>query len=515
MRLAFLLCFFHWFAEADTLPEGAEFKRFFHENGVVSAQGYFVDGQPEGVWQNYDEQGNLISEGARKDLLLHGKWTFYRNGRAWREINYLSGKKNGLSVSRYPDRIVYEPFVNDTLQGLRRITDTAGVLLQSTRFSGGLENGLDKRYNAYGDVSAFTFFKNGMMVFRQGVNRRDREGRPQGEWKDFYENGALKWECTYQDGLKDGYYKAYDSLGNLLVLQKYVQGILQEDAPEIATMEVHTEYYANGMPKFRVGYRNGKPEGICRQYDSLTGKVVQGIFFKDGVITGSGPVDENGNLRDDWKEYYPDGKLRCTGHYFKGRKYGTWRYFYPDGSLEQEGQFRNGRHDGRWVWYFPDGKMRLEQEYYQGKLDGASVEYNDSLQVIARGNFVEGLEDGRWEYRHGKEFSEGNYRLGEKEGVWRSYWTEKGRKKQLSFQGSYSGGIPHGQHRYFDENGVLREEGYYRLGSRVGTWIHYDKDGNPEMRVRYGENEEEIRYNGKKTLSKQEEERYRQEQGAE
>ena len=302
MRLAFLLCFFHWFAEADTLPEGAEFKRFFHENGVVSAQGYFVDGQPEGVWQNYDEQGNLISEGARKDLLLHGKWTFYQNGRAWCEINYLSGKKNGLSVSRYPDRIVYEPFVNDTLQGLRCITDTAGVLLQSTRFSGGLENGLDKRYNAYGDVSAFTFFKNGMMVFRQGVNRRDREGRPQGEWKDFYENGALKWECTYQDGLKDGYYKAYDSLGNLLVLQKYVQGILQEDAPEIATMEVHTEYYANGMPKFRVGYRNGKPEGICRQYDSLTGKVVQGIFFKDGVITGSGPVDENGNLRDDWKE---------------------------------------------------------------------------------------------------------------------------------------------------------------------------------------------------------------------
>ena len=61
----------------------------------------------------------------------------------------------------------------------------------------------------------------------------------------------------------------------------------------------------------------------------------------------------------------------------------------------------------------------------------------------------------------------------------------------------------------------MREEGYYRLGSRVGTWIHYDKDGNPEMRVRYGENEEEIRYNGKKTLSKQEEERYRQEQGAE
>ena len=512
MRLALLLCFFHWHVEADTVPAGAEFKQFFHDNGVVSAQGYFLDGQPEGVWKNYDREGNLVSEGSRKNLQLHGKWTFYQDGRAVREIHYVSGRKEGASIHYYPGRIVYENFHADTLQGLRRVTDTAGRLLQTTRFVDGLEEGFDKRYGAYGEVTVFTFFKKGMISFRQAANRRDGTGKRQGEWKDFYENGLLHWECTYQDDLKDGYYKEYDSLGNLLVLRKYVSGIWQEEAPEIARMEVHTEYYASGMPKFRVGYRNGKPEGICRQYDSLTGKAVRGIFFREGVVVGSGPVDENGDLRDDWKEYYPDGKLRCTGHYYKGRKYGKWRYYYPDGKLEQEGEYRNGKYDGRWVWYFPDGEPRLEQEYYHGKLDGLNIEYGDSLQVVAKGNYSEGLEDGKWEYLNGKEFTEGNYDMGERNGIWKTYWNERGKNKRLSFQGSYANGLPHGQHLHFDENGVLRKEEYYRLGAKTGTWIYYDKDGNPEMRVKYDRNEEETRYNGKRTLSRKEEEEYAKEE---
>lgn len=491
---------------ADTLPEGAEFKQFFHDNGLVSSQGYFVNGQPEGVWKNYDRNGNLISEGARKNLQAHGKWTFYQNKVVAREIHYLAGKKNGESVGYTDGRVVRENYRNDTLQGLRRITDTAGRLLQTTRFADGLEQGFDKRYNAYGDVTMFTFYKRGMVMFRQAANRRDGAGKKQGEWKDYYDNGVLRWECTYQNDLKDGYYKAYDSLGNLLVLQKYVLGVLQQDAPETASLEVHTEYYANGAPKFRVGYRNGKPEGLCRQYDSLTGKVVAGIFFKDGAVAGRGAVDESGNLRDDWNEYYPDGSLRCTGHYYKGQKSGKWKYFYPDGRVEQEGEYRNGKHEGAWLWYFPDGSLRLEQGYHRGKLEGLSVEYNDSLQVISKGNYIDGLEDGAWVFRNGEEYTEGQYSMGERNGTWKVYWGEHGKHRKLSFQGTYVNGLAHGTHRHFDENGVLRKEEHYRMGSKVGTWIHYDKEGNPEMRVKYDQNEEEIRYNGKRTLSKQEEE---------
>ena len=483
----------------------AEFKQFFYEDGKISSEGYFVDGQPEGVWKNYDRHGNLISHGARKNLKLFGLWTFYQNGKKVSEICYENDRKNGPSVYYLSDRVVFENFVNDTLQGIRRITDTTGKILRTVIFKNGLENGFEKRYNAYGDVSLFTFFVNGKIMFREAVNSRDRWGKQQGVWKAFYENGMLHWECTYRDGMKDGYYKEYDSTGSLLTLQKYVMDVLQEDAPEIAEMTVHTEYYANGSPKFRVTYRNGKPEGICREYDSITGKVVRGIVFKDGVAVGSGAVDNEGNLQNDWKEYYPDGKIRCTGVYYKGRKHGRWKYFYPDGKLEQEGEYRNGEYDGHWTWYYPNGKLRMVQEYYRGKLDGESVEYDDSARVLAKGRYEEGLEEGRWTYFRNGEFMEGSFRMGERDGIWKTYWNINGKKGKLSFQGRYTGGMPDGQHRYFNEEGVLEEEGYYRLGKRIGTWIRYDSDGQPSVRVRYDEIEEEIRYNGKRTLTKEEE----------
>lgn len=199
MNFALLLCLFNWAVAFDSVPDGGEFKQFFHDNGVVSSEGYFVNGQPEGVWKNYDRSGNLVSEGSRKNLQLHGQWRFYQNGELVRSIQYLDGKKNGESVIYSPERITYEPFRNDTLQGLRRVTDAKGNLLQTTCFSAGLENGFDKRYNTYGDVSVYTFFRQGKIVFRQVANRRDKAGKKQGEWKDFYENGALWRECTYQD----------------------------------------------------------------------------------------------------------------------------------------------------------------------------------------------------------------------------------------------------------------------------------------------------------------------------
>lgn len=501
-----------WLDTSANPCPGMEFKQFFHENGKVSAEGCWFDGKPEGEWKNYDERGNLVSKGARENLKLTGTWTFYRDGKKISEISYQNDKKNGSSKDFLPDREITSFYVNDTLQGFRIIRDTNGNTLQSTPFRNGLENGLERRYNLLGDNILFTFFRDGMIVFRQRANARDEKGLKQGIWKDFYDNGILHWECGYIDGKKNGYCKIYDSLGNLVSLQKYIDGILQENAPELAELTIHTEYFLNGKPKFRVALKDGKPEGVCRQYDSLSGKVVRGILFKDGEIVGTGTVDEHGNLDSQWEEYYPDGSLKCTGRYYKGKKYGQWKYFYPDGKLEQEGRYRNGEYDGRWIWYFPDGRIRLDQEYYMGRLEGNSIEYNDSAQVVAKGKYVDGREEGHWVYLQGGELSEGNYVSGEKDGLWKSYWSSKGKDKRLSFQGRFTGGLPDGRHQYFNENGKLAEEGYYRQGKRIGTWIKYDADGLPELRIRYDNREEETRYNGKRTLTKEEEENYEKEQ---
>lgn len=500
---------FHLPIAQDSVIPGAEFKQFRYDNGQVSAEGYWKNGQPEGVWKNYTTQGQLVSQGARKDMLLEGVWTFFENGRISSQITYHENLKEGLSRYFYPDRIISEYFRLDTLQGIRTETDTLGRLLRSTCFENGVENGFDKKYNQYGEAYSFCFFRNGMMVFREEANRRDRQGRKQGLWKSYFDNGTTHWECTYLDDLKNGYYKLYDSLGNLLSIQKYTMGTLQEEAPELAELTVHTEYYANGMPKFRVGYRNGKPDGLCHQYDSITGKIVRGLFFKNGEIVSTGEVDESGNIKDNRVEYYPDGKIRCIGRYYKGEKTGTWKYFYPDGSIEQEGAYRNGQYDGAWTWYFPNGTIRMEQEYYQGKLDGPSIEYDDEGRVVAKGSYLDGLEEGHWEYFLEGERVEGSYSGGERDGVWKAYWPGKGKRGRLSFKGSYAGGLEDGLHQRFNEEGKLIEEGSYRMGRRIGTWFKYDSNGLLEVSITYDENEEEARYNGKRTLTKTEEDAYK------
>ncbi|MEG1498507.1 MAG: hypothetical protein RRX93_01690 [Bacteroidales bacterium] len=484
----------------DTLPDGMVFKQFFYNNGKLSSEGYLLYDQPEGVWKNYDEQGFLVSQGARKNYQLDGIWKFYQQGKLKSEIAYFQNKKNGLCCYYSEDKKIIENYIYDTLQGLRQIYDTNGALIKTTNFIHGLENGLEKEYNSHGDIALATFYKDGLILWRQAINKRDKENRKQGIWKSFYPSDVLYWEVSYVNDLKEGYYKEYDTLGNIVRLEKYHQGELEKEVPELAQLDIYTEYFTNGKLKFKVGYKNGKPEGICRQYDSITGKIVKGLIFKNGVIVGGGIIDENGYFQDDWKEYYPDGKLRCDGKYKKGQRYGLWRYYYPDGSIEQEGEYKNGKYDGRWIWYYPGGNIRLQQEYYRGQLDGESLEYDENQHLIAFGKYIEGLEEGTWEYVQGEERLKGNYKQGERNGLWKHYWKQQG--NQLSFQGFFVDGLPHGRHIYYWDNGRIREENIYSMGRRTGTWTKYDENGDVIVHIRYNQDQEEERYNSKRTLDK-------------
>lgn len=486
------------------VPESAFFQQYRYDNGQISAQGYLLQGRPEGYWENFDPEGNLISEGCRKNFKLEGIWKFYKKGKIVSEISYHNDRKNGFCRYYMEDRIIQDIYVNDTLHGTRSIYDTSGNLIQTTVFDKGNENGFDRRYNRYGDTWMFTYYRNGMVVFRERLNQRDENGLRQGLWKDYYSNPQVKWECHFVNDLRNGYYKEYDSLGNLLILQKYVNGILQENADELAQLEVYTEYYQNGQIRYRVGLKNGQPEGICREYDSITGKVKRALIFRRGKITGSKNVDSRGNIIEDGNEYYADGKLKSKGSYFRGQKWGRWKFFYPDGTIQQEGEYKEGIPEGLWTWYYPDGNIRIEQEFYKGEPEGSYSEYDENGNIIASGKYIEGLEEGKWLYVQGDMKIQGSYAGGERHGVWKTYYVMRGKSKRMIFKGSYLGGLEEGLHQYFTVEGKLVEEGYYRMGKKVGVWTKYDINGLPSVTITYDQNEEESRYNGKKVLNKDE-----------
>lgn len=59
-------------------PFGKKVKAtYFHENGQVMQEGYFVKGKLEGKWVSYDENGNKIAIAEYKNGKKVGKWFFW------------------------------------------------------------------------------------------------------------------------------------------------------------------------------------------------------------------------------------------------------------------------------------------------------------------------------------------------------------------------------------------------------------------------------------------------------
>jgi uncharacterized protein len=358
-------------------------------------------------------------------------------------------------------------------------------------FINGLESGISKEYDTEGTVITFIEYKKGFIISRESINRKDKNGLKQGRWKFFYENGLVREEGTYKDDRKNGYFKEYNEEGNLLTVFKYVDDVKQEDAPELASLDIRTDYYPDGKIKTVASYKGETPEGVRREY-SETGAIVAGYIFTHGAMTGQGIIDEEGIKDGPWKEFYTDGSKRSEGNYIKGKQVGPWKFFYPDGKTEEEGSYnKQGKPDGNWRWYYESGNLWREQNYINGLEDGLYTEYNEQNKVITSGEFIEGMEDGEWTYDLGDHKEVGTYRSGMRNGKWKYYYPDG----KLSFEGEYIDDNPNGKQISYYPDGRPKEAGTYIMGERNGDWITYNEDGTPFLIITYN-NGIEKRYDG-------------------
>ncbi len=481
---------------AQQTKEG--YNKLYYPNGKLSSEGTIIDNKPDGYWKNYYENGKIKSEGNRKDFKLDSLWKFYtEKGLLYLIYTYNEGKKNGYKYTYKPQLndsskgmiSSKENYVNDTLEGNAYLYSD-GRLHQLIFYKDGLAEGKSLQFNKDSLIMSIIIYKGGFIKKVTKINQVNTEGHREGLWQTFYDNGTVKWEGTYVDGQRDGYFKTYNEKGDLLTVEKYINDVLQQDAPELAKLDIKTMYYSNGVVQSSGPYKNDVPFGMHRVYDEH-GKPEKADIYDSGKVVATGPIDAADQQEGDWKEFYENGELKAKGKYESGVKVGEWEYYFPDGKKFEIGKYdKKGKQTGKWLWYFNNGSLRRESNFLKGQEDGDFVEYNDSEKVITKGEYSDGMKEGRWVYQLDNYKSFGKYSDDMKDSVWTEYYVDNGK---IRFTGKYSQDRPDGTHIWYYPDGKKEWEGQYNLGLKEDHWKYYMPDGSLYLTITYRD-DVEVKY---------------------
>jgi len=490
------------FAQNEVKDNG--YNIFYYPNGQISSEGNMRDGKPDGYWKTYYVTGITKSEGNRKNFLLDSVWTFYNNaGKVVEKIPYLLGKINGYKLTIKYDNdnpmeegyiASKELYVNGKKEGISYYYHKTGHLKEEINYVDNKKSGLSKEYNNKGNLVTINEYRRDILISRERLNRFSESGNKEGLWREYYDNGKVKKEMYFKNDELDGLIKEFEENGALKVALRYKDGDVVSDSITLdENIEVRTEYNENEQLTFRGTYKNGVPFGVHQYFDTI-GNVIKSIVYSEqGLKIGEGIIDKEGKKQSAWKYFFNTGVIKAQGEYKEGKRTGSWSFFYEDGNTEQKGTYADGRKGGSWKWYYPDGSVKREESFYMGYEDGYYVEYDKAGNIIVEGEYIDGEREGKWLYDVGDHIEKGKYIIGLKDGLWQYFY----KNGNIAYEGEYIQGNPDGKHRFYYEDGTLKEEQIYVMGIKEKNWKKYDKNGDLYMIITYKDNRE-YRVNGVK-----------------
>jgi len=475
--------------------EIAVHKKFTYPDGTVSAEGYMLDGKPEGYWKNYYPNGILKSEGNRKNFELDSIWKFYdEKGFLQKTISYLYGMKNGYyetyqmvekADTSYPALVSKELYLNDQKEGITYLYEIDGSLKQSIPYKSGQKEGRGFRYGSDGKPNRIDTYRNNILFSSESINRFDKNGAKSGTWKEFFDDGSIKIEQNYVEGKLNGYQRVYANSGQIEKVSVFQNdSVIETDSTELAFAEpVETVlFYADSSLKFRGLFRDSVPVGIHRFYNRQ-GEIDSACIYSDfGDLLEIGIVDENGRRQGNFKEFFPSGTVKAEGSYTNNLRNGKWIFYTQDQKISQAGIFKDGKFHGPWKWFYADGSTRRYEEYASGTEHGKVKEYDSTGTLILNGVYNSGLREGKWLIIEGDSRQVGEYRYGLKIGEWKHFYFPSG---QLQFKGEFRSGKPYGKHTYYYEKGKPEHFEFYKNGKAHKAWTYFNKDSSVKFIIYY------------------------------
>jgi uncharacterized protein len=462
----------------------------FFPNGEINEFQVYANGKANGSYYEGDSIGNPLIKGRYKYDVKDGLWEYFLSDAKNSSKTVLHQKElyeNGKLI--YAEDLFKNEKQIQHGDGNRVFYDQKGAKTLEIAFKKGFENGQLTEYQK--DKISYT------------VNFID--GKRTGVAKEFHPNAALKSQVIFENDLENGLFYELNLAGDTIILGFYKEGLkdsLWLYADENGEL-IQEGYYARGM---KVGewldyHSNGKT-AIERYYfnDLLDGEYFE--FYPEGEVKVHGRFDD-GEPVDYWFSYDEKGNIKEKGEFWKGEREGKWIEFYTNkipqsesyfvggfqhgicyeydknGKLTSEGFYYYDLEDSVWTTYYQNGQIHSVERYQLGRLsnvlsmydtkgdkidfgkfkngDGELIRYHSNSKIASKGNFTDGMPNGKWKFYHenGLLKAEGELKFGDKIGEWTYYSSKKGK---IEAKGNYEYGEPVGEWQFYDEKGKLKQK---------------------------------------------------------
>jgi antitoxin component YwqK of YwqJK toxin-antitoxin module len=440
-----------------------------YNNGNMKTEGEYKDGLPVGTWKFWDRDGTEYT-GAVSKYVFHE----IQSGETLKSI------ANNFEVDVDQLYELNEDIDNDTgdkikagqVIGVKTADDADGqflfwydkqrIKIKSHKvFINGKRNGKWTFWNENGNIvrtgsyaagkrdGSYAYYFNDGSKKEEGAWKNDQRD---GLWVKYSNNGNTQKEGTYSNGKKDGVWTTWNDKG--LMASKY----LYENNKVIDKWAFKYQFYSNGNEKTLKSTRNNK----------LDGK--QTIWHQNGQMKSIGNYT-TGKENGDFQEWYENGQLSSKNIYVDGVIAGEFSAWYENGQMQSKVNYLNGNMDGAYSEWFDNGQMRQQGSYVDNEFYLTTRWNNEGGILIKDGNgkWVGKNAEGRklWakEYQDGRLISDWEYKY--------EYFDNGQIKKESSFQG----GQEDGESTIFFENGKTREEGTWKEGEYLIT-NRWNKNGN-------------------------------------
>jgi antitoxin component YwqK of YwqJK toxin-antitoxin module len=199
-----------------------------------------------------------------------------------------------------------------------------------------------------------------------------------GKYTEFWSDGLSKFvDGEYSDNIRTGTRRYYHANGQLAREVKLIDGKPNGAWPR---------FREDGTKEMEVSYKNGKRDGVWRVYAAPQADVTS---KKESVKSPDAKAEAKPEVKAE-KKSPPEVRLVTEGTYKDGRRDGPWITYHPSGQKAAETLFKADRKDGKEQTWYPSGKKMLEAEYKNGLLHGVATMWNEQGAVVLTREYKEG-----------------------------------------------------------------------------------------------------------------------------